>query len=67
MSNNDLRPVLGFNLSEKFYRLVARKFDRDGTKRMTFDDFIQCVVIIQVSILNFDTSFIHHLIKIRMI
>lgn len=47
--------TVGFNLSPKFYRLVTRKFDRDGTKRITFDDFIQCIVIIQVSTLYFDT------------
>jgi len=50
IDQNELQTAItsfGFNLSPKFYRLVARKFDRDGTNRITFDDFIQCIVTIQ--------------------
>lgn len=54
--------IIGYNLSSKFYKLVLRKFDRDGSKRISFDDFIQCIVIIQVSNqLCFDSSFVRHL------
>ena len=41
---------LGFNLSTKFYGMILRKFDRDGTREISFDDFIQCLVIIQVPV-----------------
>lgn len=50
IDQNELQTAIasfGFSLSPKFYTLVIRKFDRDGTQRITFDDFIQCLVIIQ--------------------
>ncbi|XP_063680006.1 programmed cell death protein 6-like isoform X1 [Bolinopsis microptera] len=50
IDQNELQTAIasfGFSLSPKFYRLVVRKFDRDGNQRITFDDFIQCLVIIQ--------------------
>eukprot|EP00116_Pleurobrachia_bachei_P002946 sb/3463208/ len=37
----------GFNLSPRFYNTLMRKFDRTGSKTITFDDFIQCCVLIQ--------------------
>lgn len=39
----------GYRLSDKFYDLLIRKFDRTGRGTVAFDDFIQCCVVIQVS------------------
>ncbi|CAF3199697.1 unnamed protein product [Rotaria sp. Silwood2] len=39
--------VLGFRLSDQFYDLVIRKFDRTGRGTVAFDDFIQACVSIQ--------------------
>lgn len=38
----------GYRLSDRFYELLIRKFDRTGTGTIAFDDFIQCCVVIQV-------------------
>ena len=40
---------LGFNLSERFYGILIKKFDRSGHDDIRFDDFIQCCVVLQVS------------------
>ena len=45
------RPALasfGYRLSDRFYELLVRKFDRTGRGNVAFDDFIQCCVVIQV-------------------
>ena len=39
----------GYRLSDRFYGLLIRKFDRTGSGNIAFDDFIQCCVVIQVS------------------
>lgn len=39
----------GYRLSDRFYDLLVRKFDRSGRGVVAFDDFIQCCVVIQVS------------------
>ena len=38
----------GYRLSDRFYDLLIRKFDRTGSGTVAFDDFIQCCVVIQV-------------------
>lgn len=38
----------GYRLSDRFYDLLVRKFDRSGRGTVAFDDFIQCCVVIQV-------------------
>ena len=38
----------GYRLSDRFYDLLIRKFDRTGRGTVAFDDFIQCCVVIQV-------------------
>ncbi|XP_065064899.1 programmed cell death protein 6-like isoform X1 [Rhopilema esculentum] len=37
----------GYRLSDRFYDILLRKFDRRGAGSVTFDDFIQCCVVIQ--------------------
>ena len=39
--------ILGYRLSERFYELLIRKFDRTGRGTVAFDDFIQASVSIQ--------------------
>ena len=41
----------GYRLSDRFYDLLIRKFDRTGKGTVAFDDFIQCCVVIQVGLL----------------
>ena len=47
----DCRPILcsGYRLSDRFYDIMVRKFDRQGKGTIAFDDFIQCCVVLQVS------------------
>ena len=40
----------GYRLSDKFYDILIRKFDRSARGNIAFDDFIQCCVVIQVHI-----------------
>lgn len=40
---------VGYRLSERFYDILIKKFDRSGRGVVNFDDFIQCCVVIQVS------------------
>jgi Ca2+-binding EF-hand superfamily protein len=37
----------GYRLSEQFYNLLLKKFDRSGTGKIYFDDFIQLCVVLQ--------------------
>lgn len=39
--------ILGYRLSDRFYDLLIRKFDRTGRGTVAFDDFIQACVSIQ--------------------
>jgi hypothetical protein len=41
---------IGYRLSDNFYGLVVRKFDRHGRGTVAFDDFIQACVTIQVKL-----------------
>ncbi|XP_065190222.1 programmed cell death protein 6-like [Sycon ciliatum] len=43
----------GYRLSPNFYDVLIRKFDRTGRGSITFDDFIQCCVVIQTLTGNF--------------
>ena len=50
IDRNELKSALksfGFNLSEKFYDILIKKFDRSGGNDIRFDDFIQCCVVLQ--------------------
>lgn len=50
IDKNELKAALtsfGYRLSDRFYSILIRKFDRRGTGSVTFDDFIQCCVVIQ--------------------
>lgn len=38
--------VLGYRLSDRFYDLLIKKFDRTGRGTVAFDDFIQACVSI---------------------
>lgn len=38
----------GYRLSDQFYDILIRKFDRQGKGQVAFDDFIQCCVVLQV-------------------
>lgn len=42
---------IGYRLSERFYDILVKKFDRSGRGVVNFDDFIQCCVVIQVGFL----------------
>ena len=42
-----LRFFSGYRLSDRFYELLIRKFDRTGRGTVAFDDFIQACVSIQ--------------------
>lgn len=41
--------TVGYRLSDPFYDILIKKFDRSGHGQIRFDDFIQCCVVIQVS------------------
>lgn len=43
---------IGYRLSERFYSLLVRKFDRTGRGTIAFDDFIQCCVVVQVRVVS---------------
>ncbi|XP_065676581.1 programmed cell death protein 6-like isoform X1 [Hydra vulgaris] len=50
IDKNELKQALtsfGYRLSDQFYDILIRKFDRAGQGVITFDDFIQCCVVIQ--------------------
>lgn len=51
--------TFGYRLSDRFYDLLIRKFDRSGSAAIRFDDFIQCCIVIQTltnSFQKFDTN-----------
>ena len=37
----------GYRLSDKFYEIVMRKFDREGRRTIYFDAFVQLCVTLQ--------------------
>ncbi|KAF6024684.1 PDCD6 [Bugula neritina] len=50
IDKNELKTALtsfGYRLSDRFYDILVRKFDRQGRGTVAFDDFIQCCVVIQ--------------------
>ncbi|XP_071957467.1 programmed cell death protein 6-like [Antedon mediterranea] len=50
IDKNELKMALtsfGYRLSDRFYDILIRKFDRSGRGVIAFDDFIQCCVVIQ--------------------
>jgi len=50
IDKNELKQALtsfGYRLSDRFYEILIRKFDRSGRGVITFDDFIQCCVVVQ--------------------
>ena len=47
-NENNFWSVLGYRLSDRFYEILIKKFDRSGRGVVNFDDFIQCCVVIQV-------------------
>ena len=50
IDKNELKTAMtsfGYRLSDRFYDLLIRKFDRTGRGTVAFDDFIQCCVVIQ--------------------
>lgn len=40
---------VGYRMSERFYDILIKKFDRQGRGVVAFDDFIQCCVVLHVS------------------
>ena len=50
----------GYRLSDRFYDILVKKFDRQGKGTVAFDDFIQCCVVLQV--IKQYVSFYHHYI-----
>ncbi|EDO45947.1 predicted protein [Nematostella vectensis] len=51
IDKNELQNALtsfGYRLSDKFYSILIKKFDRSGRGVVNFDDFIQCCVVIQM-------------------
>ncbi|XP_020625427.1 programmed cell death protein 6-like [Orbicella faveolata] len=55
IDKNELKTALtsfGYRLSDRFYEILIKKFDRSGRGVVNFDDFIQCCVVIQVSFTN---------------
>jgi len=50
IDKNELKTALssfGYRLSDRFYDILVKKFDRQGRGSVAFDDFIQCCVVIQ--------------------
>ncbi|KAL9975665.1 hypothetical protein ACROYT_G012849 [Oculina patagonica] len=45
----------GYRLSESMYTLLITKFDRIGRGSITFDDFIQCCIVLQILTNSFRT------------
>lgn len=51
---NELKTALtsfGYRLSDTTHHMLLRKFDRLGKGTIFFDDFIQCCIVLHVSIL----------------
>jgi len=50
IDKNELKTALtsfGYRLSDRFYNMLVRKFDRSNRGTIAFDDFIQCCVVLQ--------------------
>jgi len=50
IDKNELKNALtsfGYRLSDGFYNMLVRKFDRQNRGTVAFDDFIQCCVVLQ--------------------
>ncbi|XP_035221267.1 programmed cell death protein 6-like isoform X2 [Stegodyphus dumicola] len=50
IDKNELKTAFssfGFRLSDVFYDLLIKKFDRNNTNSITFDDYIQACVMLQ--------------------
>ncbi|XP_053570373.1 programmed cell death protein 6 isoform X2 [Bombina bombina] len=48
IDKNELKQALtGYRLSEQFYDVLIRKFDRQRRGQVAFDDFIQCCIVLQ--------------------
>ncbi|XP_041355875.1 programmed cell death protein 6-like isoform X1 [Gigantopelta aegis] len=50
IDKNELKNALtsfGYRLSDRFYDILVKKFDRQGRGTIAFDDFIQCCVVLQ--------------------
>ncbi len=50
---NELKTALtnfGYRLSDNLIATMFRKFDRFGNGRILFDDFIQCCIVLHVSL-----------------
>ncbi|OWF34748.1 Programmed cell death protein 6 [Mizuhopecten yessoensis] len=50
IDKNELKTAMtgfGYRLSDRFYDILVRKFDRQGRGTVAFDDFIQCCVVLQ--------------------
>jgi len=62
IDKNELKSALtsfGYRLSDSFYELLIRKFDRVNRGSIAFDDFIQCCVVLQTltsSFRQYDTD-----------
>ncbi|XP_071785528.1 programmed cell death protein 6-like [Asterias amurensis] len=62
IDKNELQNAIvsfGFRLSDRFFTLLIRKFDRQGKGSIAFDDFIQCCITLQTltnSFKAFDTN-----------
>lgn len=53
IDKNELRTALtafGYRLSDNLINILIRKFDRYGNGTILFDDFIQCCIILYVSL-----------------
>ncbi|KAK6186530.1 hypothetical protein SNE40_008552 [Patella caerulea] len=50
IDKNELKTALtsfGYRLSDRFYDILVKKFDRLGRGTVAFDDFIQCCIVLQ--------------------
>lgn len=54
IDKNELHNALktfGYNLSDGTVSTIVRKFDRNGKNTILFDDFIQCNIMLNVSLI----------------
>nr|XP_002129620.1 programmed cell death protein 6-like [Ciona intestinalis] len=62
IDKNELKTALvsfGYRLSDNFFTILLRKFDRQNRGTIAFDDFIQCCVVLQTltsSFRRYDTN-----------
>ncbi|XP_063778874.1 programmed cell death protein 6 isoform X2 [Pseudophryne corroboree] len=50
IDKNELKQALssfGYRLTDQFYEILIRKFDRQRKGQIAFDDFIQCCTVLQ--------------------